>query len=107
MDKIMGALTYESISMDWHHPLVTFLAEGNVDHAAGQLQLLILVVFAILFLLLSQVRELMRQIAHTIEEWQRLRRSMRRDASHPPTEPLSTEDADRPHHGTGENHETR
>jgi Sec-independent protein translocase protein TatA len=83
MDEITRAATYESINVDWCHPLVTFLAESNVDHGAGQLQLFILIVFAILFLLLSQLRELMRQIAHTAEEWRRMRRSIRRDAEDP------------------------
>jgi hypothetical protein len=44
---------------------------------ADSIQLLILIIFATLFLLLTQSRELMRQIARTAEEWHRMRDAMR------------------------------
>lgn len=39
---------------------------------ADNIELLILVTFAVLVLLLTQSRELMRQIARTAEEWHRM-----------------------------------
>jgi hypothetical protein len=43
---------------------------------ADNIQLLILVIFAMLILLLTQLRELMRQITRTAEEWHRMREAM-------------------------------
>jgi Sec-independent protein translocase protein TatA len=44
---------------------------------ADSIQLLILIIFATLILLPTQLRELMRQIARTAEEWHRMRAAMR------------------------------
>ena len=47
--------------------------EGRVETVTDHLQWIIIGIFALLFLVLAQSRELMRQIGRTAEEWHRMR----------------------------------
>lgn len=56
---------------------------------ADHIELIIVIAFGILILFLAELRELMRQISRTAEEWHRMTAALRRRRDNPkaPAEP--------------------
>jgi hypothetical protein len=68
---------------------------------ADQIQWIILGVFAVAFLVLTQSRELMRQITRTAEEWHRMKAALKPAGNYQPLDQHSDSPSLTDHSGSG------